>query len=360
MLHIAFGADTKYIMQSEVAMTSLFENNRDMSLCIHILALCDEDKLEQFNVLKECSEKYNHNIEIIRITPTHFEGLPESSYISKATYLRLLLPRLLGEDIEQILYLDSDIIVLGSLKYFTENPLAQDEACAAAIDVNGQSTKHHNRIGMPIGRLYHNAGVLFMNLTYWRKYDITSKTLENIHKYQYAFQDQDAINAILYDKIRTISYKYNLQTSHFLYPANEQELDSVYHQDLLESMDNPVIIHYASYRKPWQKECPLQEFWLKYKSMTVWDNVPLEPGTVNADTMREWYLKAIDGHEGLFHRFSPVYYRLFYYASNCKGARYWLPFISILQSFETCLMKLIYLLIPQKKNDTKSYSLLLD
>ena len=349
MLHIAFGSSTKYIMQCGVAITSLCENNKDNDFHIHILALCQENEIGLYDVLKECGYKYKRNVDIIRVLPEYFDGLPEASYVSKATYLRLLLPEILDNTIEQVLYLDSDLIVIGSIKYFIDHPLHNDESCAAAIDLNGQSVKHHNRIGIPIGTPYHNSGVLYINLSYWRKHDISSKALENIHKYQYAFFDQDAINALLYDSIRSLSYKYNLQTSHFLYPADEQELDSTYHQDLIESMENPVIIHYASYRKPWQKGSPMQEYWLKYKSMTVWDKVPLESGTVNADTMREWYLKAIDGHEGLFHRFSPVYCKLFYYASNCKGARYWLAFISVLLSFETCLMKLIYLIIPQKK-----------
>lgn len=347
ILHVAFGTDSNYIMQCGVAITSLCENNKDLNLVIHVLCMCKENEFSTFNILAECCTKYQVKVDLIRVTEEHFTGMPELTYISKATYLRLLLPQVLKDEIGQVLYLDSDLVILGDLHYFTDNPLSANEACAAAIDVNGQSIKHHNRIGIPIGELYHNAGVLYMNLTYWRAHSVSAQALEDIRRHQYPHQDQDAINALLYDKIRTIPYEYNLQTSHFLYPPHMQELDTKYHQQLKEAMAKPVIIHYASYRKPWQKECPLQEYWLNYKKISLWRETPLLPATPNPDTLHEAFITSQEGHKQLFYKYAIQHLKLFYYASRAHGEKLWLLLISVFTYIEIIIMKFIYLLLKR-------------
>lgn len=312
MIHIAFGADTNYIMQCGVAITSLCENNKDNELFVHIMTLCEKNEKEQFNALLDILDKYHQRGELIAIGEDYFKGLPEGDYISKATYLRLLLPKVLPE-VEQILYLDSDIVVLGNLVYFAEHSLASDMACGAAIDVNGCTIKHHNRLGIPHPTIYFNAGVLQMNLKYWRNNNIAAKAIEGISSHNdWWFMDQDAINVVLSGKISRIPYEYNLQTSHYLYPPTVQELDIQYHQELARAMDNPVIIHYASYRKPWQKDCPKQEHWLKYKNKTQWKDVPLMKSKPNDDTTQEWKEKACHKNTYKVNKYAPLFYKFMY------------------------------------------------
>lgn len=316
MLHIALGLDAKYVMQSGVTITSICENNKDLDLFFHIATLGEGSDSTVFSPLTDILEHYNQQGEIIPIVDKYFEGLPELNYISKATYLRLLLPKVLKEDVGQVLYLDSDIIVMGSLRYFVEHPLSMEYGCGAAIDVNGCTIKHHNRLGISVPVTYFNAGVLQMNLVYWRNNDISSKTIQKIAENQYWFMDQDAINVVLNGKISRVPYKYNLQTSHYLYPPTEQELDIKYHQELSDAMNNPVIIHYASYRKPWQEDCPRKEYWEEYKGKTIWAKTQPWPSKPNDDTTQEWIKKARSLNIDLVNMYSPRFYKFI-----CKIAR---------------------------------------
>ena len=317
MLHIAFGADTNYIMQCGVAITSVCENNKDMDIYFHIMVLCEEEEVVKFAPLVTIIEKYGQKGELLPIGQKYFANLPEGEYISRATYLRLLLPKVLSTEIPQILYLDSDIVVLGSLKYFEEHPLDSVIACGATLDINGMSIKHHNRLGLSAPVTYFNAGILQMNLTYWRDNKIASQAIEGIAGHSdWWFMDQDAINVVLEGKISRIPYRYNLQTSHYLYPPTQQELDKCYHQELYDAMETPIIIHYASYRKPWQKGCPKHEFWLKYKKMTQWASCPMMKSKPNDDTTQEWIRKANSKSARAVNTYAPCFFKFIYYFSK--------------------------------------------
>lgn len=318
-LHIAFGLDANYIMQCGIALTSVCENNREEKLFFHLLALCEQEELNRFSPLTDIIANYHQDGEIIPIGEKCFEGLPELSYISKATYLRLLLPKVVSEDVKDILYLDSDIVVLGSLHYFLEHPLNSDHACGAAIDVNGCTIKHHNRIGIPSPVTYYNAGILQMNLAYWRKHNVSQEAINRIAENQYWFMDQDAINVVLNNKFARIPYQYNLQTSHYLYPPSQQELDAAFHQELYDAMESPIIVHYASYRKPWQKKCPRQELWLQYKRKTIWADVPQLESRPNDDTTQEWINKAKTHGNDLVNQYAPRFFQMIEQMSTSRS-----------------------------------------
>lgn len=304
-------------MQCGVVITSICENNKDMELFFHIMVLCEEEDTIKFQSLTHIIDKYGKKGELIAIGQKYFENLPEGSYISRATYLRLLLPQALPKEIDQVLYLDSDVIVLGSLRYFENNPLRNDIACGAALDINGMSIKHHNRLDLDTPVMYFNAGVIQINLTYWRENDICSKTIEGIAKHvNWWFMDQDAINVILEGKITRFPYSYNLQINHYLCPPDQQELDIRYHKELLDAMESPVIIHYASYRKPWQKGCPKQEYWLQYKKITQWANIPMMELKPNDDTTQELMKKAYAKNALAVNSLAPYFFKFIYKISK--------------------------------------------
>lgn len=336
MLHISFGADINYAMQCGVAITSLCENNKDLELCFHILALCEDEQMGLFDPILDVIRQYNQNGEIIRIEAKHFQNMPEVNYISRAAYLRLLLPVVLKDDISQILYLDSDTVVLGSLKYFENNPLSNIEAAAAAIDLDGNSIQHHNRIDIPPYVPYYNSGVLYMNLDYWRQNDITRKALENIVNYQYGFQDQDAINTLLFNKIRRLPYKYNVQIGYYLREQAGYGLDKKYYEEIEEAKKHPAIVHYASYHKPWQTDTPYQELWLKYKSMTRWKDTPLMERPFNQEALNDFIAK-VDKEASVWMDCTRNYYTFLFHLSHVSGGHYVISFVSeLLRFFIAC------------------------
>ena len=121
---------------------------------------------------------------------------------------------------------------------------------------------------------YFNAGLLLINLAYWR--DINAKSLfwELIKNdpERIKYHDQDVLNICFKDDKKMLPFKWNFQDG-FIYKPELMELDEKkYHQQLIEARQNPIIIHYTSMAKPWHVEClnPYKKYFLKYLKQTQW------------------------------------------------------------------------------------------
>ena len=113
-LDVVFTIDRNYIQHFTVACTSLLENSGN---CINRITLIhDIDRLKSLRkIFNYFNSKYNAMIEEIIIDSDLLNSMKTSHHISKATYFRLLLPEILPENIDRILFLDSDILVVDDL-----------------------------------------------------------------------------------------------------------------------------------------------------------------------------------------------------------------------------------------------------
>lgn len=264
---IVLCADENYIMPCATCIVSIFENNRDLDLHVAVLTEGLTDK--SMSGLKELSDKYNKPIEVKVISRSAFESLKVSDRFPVSIYFRFLIPSLFPE-FDRALYLDCDIIVNGSLKYLADLDL-DGYACACVEDQKADDIRILNHFGK--NTLYFNSGVLLMNLAYWRQHDISRKCIsfirENPDKCLYA--DQDALNHVLSNNVKYLSYSYNFQELMYLEKA-EIFLSRQKWAEIDKCKSNPIVIHYTWMVKPWFKECkhPLKELFGYYKSMTLW------------------------------------------------------------------------------------------
>ena len=92
--------------------------------------------------------------------------------------------------------------------------------------------------------------------------------------------DQDALNAILYNKSFTLPCKWNML--HFFFYPDSKSVQGFYQDKLLNDYSeykkqliydrkNPAVIHYVSKPKPWQKGCvhPFTKEYFKYARKTI-------------------------------------------------------------------------------------------
>jgi len=282
MMHIAFCTDTNYIMPTGVAMISVCENNQDESICFH-LVITDEgtspDEVdEKVKPLVDIVEKYGKEYKVYRLSS---ETLKEficsgADYISTTAFARMFLPRLLDNTINKVLYLDCDIIVNDSLKQLWETELANDCPLAAAIDATG--LLHYGIFENKTGNLqiYFNSGVLLINLSCWRKEELTQETISCALNYNFNLLDQDVLNYLFCDRFYELSPTYNYQILYDLpdnYTVPKRQLEIV-----KKVYQNPVIIHYISNNKPWKQEiCPRRNVWEKYLSFSIWKGIKYTP-----------------------------------------------------------------------------------
>lgn len=241
----------------------------DQEVRFHILV--DESVTEGDRAdLRDVAGK--NTIQFYDVNDQTFNLLPLLPWLSYATYYRLLIPQILPKDIHKVLYLDSDIIVRHSLLPLWETDI-DGYALAAVIDHNDADIGTFNRLRYSPNLGYFNAGVLLLNLKYWRDNDIHDEILSyiNNHLKDICFCDQDILNYVLRERKRSLPIKYNFQAV-FLYSLNKCGYDYwKYEKEIQKARKDPVILHYT-FKKPWEEECdhPYRSSFWRYQNETKW------------------------------------------------------------------------------------------
>ena len=276
-LNIAFTIDDDYVCHFTIALTSLLENNPNNIQRVFVVHSIKDNKLLQKN-LDFFKDKYSQNVEQIYIDDKQLISLPVKSYISTASYYRLMLSDLLPSNIDKVLYLDCDIIVNGDLsklldlhfsqqietsdEYISNNNLSDIDYYLYAVDQE-YHMESFSRLDKAkfTGEKYFNAGVLYINLKKWRANNVTEKLLENATKYKTILesQDQDVLNITFENFWGELSYTYN---------AWKHDKNAIEKNGL--SVNEIKIIHYIGPIKPWHIQCkhPYKKVYRKYFNKT--------------------------------------------------------------------------------------------
>lgn len=263
-IHIAFCANNDYIPYVSVAIKSILENHSKTNINIHILTnYISEEKL---NIVKELFYSYQEQqLKIHIVDDTSLKGLKDTWSIY--TWYRVLLPQILPANIHRILYLDADVIVKDNLQdLFILN--MENKAIAGTIDIETFNNITFERCGFEMEKKYICAGVMLMNLDYWREYNLTNKIIDWGRKNndRIKFPDQDTINYLCRDNKIILPLRYGIQSAFFI---NDQFYQEPLSKELSDCINRPAIIHYAGCA-PWIKELSthLQTHeWIKYNQM---------------------------------------------------------------------------------------------
>lgn len=175
-INIGFTSSDEYSNLLGVAMISILENNKDTKLCFYVIdyGISDSNK----SLLKTQLKNYN-NVELIFIENNSDKlnkiDLNKSKNYEVYTYTRLILPSLLPDDVETILFLDCDIICSDSLRDL--NKIDISEYYLGAVE---ESTNYIIKKNAYLSEedQYFNAGVLLINLKKWREDKIEDVLLD--------------------------------------------------------------------------------------------------------------------------------------------------------------------------------------
>ena len=169
-------------------------------------------------------------------------------YLSRDSYSRLFAQFYLPEDLDRILWLDSDIIVKGSLQDLYSAPLNNIPLIAFSnMGEPGDNEINLGRLELSLSVPYFNAGVLLLNLKYLRTKTSLSSILElcRNNASRLRFEDQDVMN-LLYHNSALV-----LDDQRFNCMVNAPRVFSS--PDIVKKA---VIIHYAGREKPWLNRWP--------------------------------------------------------------------------------------------------------
>jgi lipopolysaccharide biosynthesis glycosyltransferase len=272
-IDLVTASDKNFGQHTGIMLMSLLDTHQNIknSLNINILdgGILPSDK-EKINRI--CS-RYGKLPTYIHVDNKSIGSAKINGHISIATYYRILLPNIFPS-LNKILYIDSDVIVTAPLNELWSIEL--EDNYAAAVQDSGSSDENYIKsLGLPSVERYFNAGILLINLRKWREDAITNKLIQRIQNNHnlLRYWDQDALNSILWKKIKIIDPKFNMMV-HF-FKKHHQSIYSPRELDFAKK--NPFIIHYNSQDKPWYKYCQhkLKGRYHFYWKKSEWSNTQL-------------------------------------------------------------------------------------
>lgn len=255
-LHLALGFDDNYAMPAGVAITSIIEHNPDIHLVFHLfLNNVSQSNLEKF------AKFPNDNVSIIGYHLNDKLNInPETlvlDNVNASTCIRFLIPEVLKDITDTVIYVDSDIICLNTLAPLLNYNI--DHCIAGVIpDDNGMQTEIKKYYDIDHTR-YFNAGVMLINNRKWSEENISERAMELINSGKvYKFADQDVLNLLLENKTILLPIKFNTKI-YISHSASEEKDIAPY----------TVILHYITGHKPWYQIYHSNIF-SKYFSISPW------------------------------------------------------------------------------------------
>lgn len=252
-MDIAYSINEKYVGYCLVSVCSLLDNNRGCRINIHILY--DSLLPDSINRIRDFIAQRGGNVVFHEVAEESVSGLILNSWPQSAWY-RIFLPQILGEDVERVLYLDSDTIVSGPIAELFEMDM-NGKSLAGCVDVMTLNDEVFTRLGYHKSLGYICSGVLLINLDYFRIHNITQEILSYAKKNAEVlkYPDQDAINYICRDTKLLLPLKYETMNSYF----RNDEFVNLYHDQFADMIADHRIIHYAGC-PPWFIETSVHPF----------------------------------------------------------------------------------------------------
>lgn len=269
-IHIVLASDNAYVQHLGVLLVSIFENNREESVTIHLLA--DNISEEKKQLLARIVGGYGQQILFYDMDKSLFRQFPLRlhDHISIASYYRLKLADLLPAEVSRILYLDCDMIVTGRLRPLWETDL-DGVAVAAVTDPLSFSPETFRRLGLSPEERYFNAGMLLINVDHWRQRDVFGEAVQIADEKSDAllWHDQDILNLLFHTKWRPVPFRWNLMNT-LMRPAPYFTPELV--REIDEEVRQRVIVHYTCRWKPWLYPCdnPLRFEYYRYLDRSPW------------------------------------------------------------------------------------------
>ena len=148
-----------------------------------------------------------------------------------------------------------------------------DKAIAAVPDSYNNKIEHYNRLHYPQPLGYFNAGVLLINLDYWRANNVADAFCQyaSARPDSLYCHDQDILNYVFRESKITLPLRYNMLNEYW-FDIRHSVVSWEFDNQMLYGQQHPAIIHYTGLPKPWFSNCrhPMKREFERYRAMTPW------------------------------------------------------------------------------------------
>lgn len=232
-----------YLYQLCVMLSSLAASNPDTDFDVYVMnaSLTDDD----FKAVRQRIPAERFSLIDVKTGENEFADAPITDRYPREMYFRIFAAKYLPESLDRILYLDPDIVVLGSVAELYNTDLEGYYYAAASHVKEVMRMINKIRLGMDEEGPYINSGVMLMNLKLLRTCQSEDEVYDYIRQNEklLILPDQDVLSGLYSDRIYPLEpLRYNmterLMVYHLLTPENVRNISA--------------IVHYIGRNKPWK------------------------------------------------------------------------------------------------------------
>lgn len=283
IMNIVYHCSDKFVSVLGTSIASLLENNQDAE-SIDIFVIEHEILPENKAKLKKIVKDYNRTLHYIPMPDINQKEKLGLKLIKKTwlfdSYCRLFLNHILPENIKRVIYLDSDVLVVGNLDELWNFDL-QGKCVGAAKDSLGAN--YFSLFGLDDQSVYCNSGVLLIDLNIWREKKCDKRIQQYVQEQNgyVFFMEQSALNIALQDEIEILPARFNVKTEMMALSYHDvlvlrKPVNWYLENEVIAAVKCPVIIHMTSifliHSRAWVEGTnhPAKPIYDKYKMLTPW------------------------------------------------------------------------------------------
>lgn len=226
--------DNNYNKQAFTSMISLLDN---VSEKINIFIIHSDKNIIDDIPNRILKHKYLEFFESYQFTDYQFKFANlEKVHVSVATYFRLFISNYLPNDIENIIFIDPDIICV-------KDPIAKLKVEIEKLNnsnfILSAKTEHSNgRKEIGVKNNYFNAGFMILNFKKWNKNNMQSELINKLNEINNEITqwDQDVLNSFFDGNYIELNQNFNFKAATKISRFSKNSI---------------LFIHFIGSQKPW-------------------------------------------------------------------------------------------------------------
>ncbi|KAF1680125.1 glycosyltransferase [Veillonella sp. R32] len=250
-MHVAFSINNPFFKALGAEITSILETNKDIAFSFYVFV--DDYSPENKINLEKTAKKYGCNIYLYVMDMSIYQNFHiKVQRFSRVTYIRIVMPWILRAFTDHYLYLDSDMICVGSLKQFLKTEL--DGKAIGALTYDTPDRVAFLKMKQNV---YFSDGLMWISIKDW----IEQKITEQVFSYQgadparFKGQTQDLLNLVI--------------------DGNMKPIPDLFHHKNKDFSVQGILIHYSGRDKPWELVLDEDdELWRHYLDISFWESMP--------------------------------------------------------------------------------------
>lgn len=250
-------ADRNYINPTLVFIESLKRSKRKIN-SVHVTVLVPDGDSDVMSILKKTSGG-NFVVDVSEVDSSQFLNLHKYKEVgnhcmaSPSAMFKFLIPEIF-DDIDRILYIDTDLIVRHDLLSVFMTDMEGNYLCAvedmwSSVTDDPEVKKFD---------FYFNSGFMLMDLNKMRSDNLPKKfIIEKTNSQNFNLMDQNVFNVVCNGAAKGLDIKYNFLPVCYKRHKNRLNLSvlnkkySSDYSSIEEIAADPVIVHWAGSDKPW-------------------------------------------------------------------------------------------------------------